>query len=562
MCTVCWLHHLFSMRQRFNTTICLIIIILALTWGQPAISLSAPGNDWLSSDSALSQSLPLGAQGSCSAAPAQYAVPSPLLLKGCPKGMYTAMLHVGNQDLEVLVDTGSSQLVLFGESCMGCSPQMKRYQPSASSIDLHMKEGAQYIGDRAGAYGDVFLDSVSVIGAIVANVSGPVPLSLIGAYLSGFDRDAWGIQSCSHANELLDIPGVLGLGNGPGGTLANMGLKALGEDYYVHALIRAGMPGVFSLQLCNHGGLLWLGGFDRQHSRTSTLPTYLPVSKYSTPLGPIGGYRLQVAKMSLGDSEQALDWTSAAYLLALVDTGNRWLSMPDSAFHDLNRTLHSIYNDLKATGKYDASFPPDAPDCVAGLPNDPEMLDQDLPDLTVHLYQGPSKTYPLRVKASRSYMVFYPATANKTSMWCMEAVNTGYSVGSIGIPLLKNNIVVFDALSNCVGFVPQDPSTCPKPPSAPVMPTPPPAPSNPSSRPVPSKQWPLFLTCIAGLLACAAIFVVYRRARFSQLQQRMIRRLNGQMFGPHSDGLQDIKQPLLRPASHAHPASPPRCSSV
>ncbi len=554
--------HLLDLRRHLSTNICLIIVILALAWGQPATSLSTSGNDWLSSGGALSQSLRLSAQGSCSAALTQYAVPLPVLLKGCPKGMYTAALHVGIQDLDVLVDTGSSQLVLFGESCMGCSPQMKRYRPSASSINLHMKDGAQFSGDRAGAYGDVYLDSVSVTGATVANVSGPVPLSLISAYLSGFDRDSWGVQSCSNANELSDVPGILGLGNGPGGTLSGTGLKALGEDYYVQALMRAGMPGLFALQLCNHGGLLWLGGFDREHSRTLTLPTYLPVSQYSTPLGPTGGYRLQVAKMSLGDSEQALDWTSAAYLLALIDTGSHYLSMPDSAFHDLNRTLHSIYKELKAAGKYNVGFPPDAPDCVVGLPNDPETLDQDLPDLTVHLYQGPNATYPLRVKASRSYMVFYPVRANRTSMWCMEALNTGYSVGSIGIPLLKNDIVVFDALSNCVGFVPQDPSTCPKPPSAPVMPTPPPAPSTPSPRPMPSKRWWLVLTCIVSLLACVAIFVEYRRARFSRLQQRLISRLNGQMLWPQPDGLQDVREPFLRHASHGHGASPARSSSV
>ncbi len=556
------MRHLLIARRRFNINICLDTIILALTWGQPASGLFTPGSDWLASDGTVSQGLTLSAQRSCSAAPMQYAVPSPVLLKGCPKGMYTAMVHVGNQDLEVLVDTGSSQLVLFGERCMGCSPRMKRYRPSASSIDLHMKDSAQFGGDHAGAYGDVYLDSVPVTGATVANVSGLVPLSLISAYLSGFDRDAWGVQSCSHANELSDVPGILGLGNGPGGSLSDTGLKALGEDYFVQALMRAGMPGIFSLQLCNHGGLLWLGGFDRDHSRTLMFPTYLPVSQYSTPLGPTGGYRLQVAKMSLGDSDRALDWTSAAYLLALVDTGNRYLSMPDSAFHDLNRTLHSIYTDLRATGRYNVSVLPDIPDCISGLPNDPETLDQDLPDLTVHLYQGPNSSYPLRVKASRSYMVFYPARANKTSMWCMEAVNTGYSVGSIGIPLLKNDVVVFDALGNCVGFVPQDPSTCPKIPSAPVMPRPPPAPSNPSPSSVPSKRWWLVLTCIVGLLACAAISVKYRRARSSRLQERMIRKLNGQIFWPQPDGIQDVREPFLRLASHGHDASPTRSSSI
>ncbi len=47
--------------------------------------------------------------------------PARILLRGCPKLMYTALLHIGNQDLEAVIDTGSSNLVLMDADCMGCS---------------------------------------------------------------------------------------------------------------------------------------------------------------------------------------------------------------------------------------------------------------------------------------------------------------------------------------------------------------------------------------------------------------------------------------------------------
>ena len=45
----------------------------------------------------------------------------PILLKGCAKLMYTATLHVGDQYLDAVIDTGSSNLVLMGAECLGCS---------------------------------------------------------------------------------------------------------------------------------------------------------------------------------------------------------------------------------------------------------------------------------------------------------------------------------------------------------------------------------------------------------------------------------------------------------
>lgn len=501
-----------------------------------------PGNNRSAFQDNLNDSLRLSIPRNCSPGPKEYAVPTPVLLKGCPKQMYTATMHVGNQDFDVLADTGSSQLILFGEDCMGCSPGMKRYRPSVTSKDLRIKANTQYGGIPAGVYGDVYLDTVSVPGAImVPNVSQPVPLALTSAFLSGFDPEVWALQNCSDASKLMDMPGILGLGNGPGGILTKMGLKTLGEDYYVQALIKAGMPGVISIQLCDRDGLLWLGGFDRKHSRTGKLPVYVPVRAQGI------GYRVQVIGMSLGDPEQPLEWKDIIADLAIVDTGNRFLTMPKSAFLDFNKTLHSIYKDLIDSGKYDLTFPPDAPDCVVGLPTDPEILDYDLPELTVHLYKGPNETYPLRVRASRSYMVYHPANAKKTRMWCMEVDNTGPFVGGIGIPLLKNFVTVFDPLSGsagCIGFVHQDPSTCPK---APVPPPP-----GPDPHPHPgTPAWPVWLIvllCIAITLLCLAAAAWWNNC------WGWGSRLRGQISWPQPEEPSHARQSLLA-TTNSRPAS-------
>ncbi len=560
MRTMLWPMYLSHSLRRH---ICPIVLITAIAQWQPTTSLAMPGHNWLAADEDVSGCLRSSAKDLCGTAPAEYAVPSPVLLMGCPKKMYTAMLHVGNQDLEVLVDTGSAQLVLFGESCRGCTPEMKRYRPSATSVDLRMKDKAMYGGFPAGAFGDVYLDNVSFTGATAANVSKPVPLSLISAYLSGFDRDAWAMESCSNAIQFLDMPGILGLATAMGGSLTEAGLRTLGEDYYVQALIKAGMPGFVSLQLCDHDGWLWLGGLDRRHSRTGKLPTYVPIRRMPTILGLTPGYSVEVTGMSLqitGDPEKALAWKGITYKVALVDTGNRFLSMPDSAFHDFNATLHSIYKGLDDSGKYTLSFPAEAPDCVIGLPTDPETLDSDLPDFTIQLYKGPNETYPLRVKASRSYMVFHPAKANKAKMWCMEAVNVGPTVGDIGIPVLKNMIVVFQpsGVRGCIGFVPQDASTCPKAPPAPVppsppMPGPPPHPGNPGHHPA---LW-VALAIAIGLLACGAAFMAYKQAWLSKLQRQV--GLQQQPSWPPIDGRPADGSPtmplLATPTRDADPAS-------
>jgi hypothetical protein len=54
--------------------------------------------------------------------------PAVILLRGCPKLMYSTMLRVGNQELEAVIDTGSSNLLLMGADCMGCSdtPRYRR----------------------------------------------------------------------------------------------------------------------------------------------------------------------------------------------------------------------------------------------------------------------------------------------------------------------------------------------------------------------------------------------------------------------------------------------------
>ena len=168
-------------------------------------------------------------------------VPRQLRLRGCPSQMYTAALQVGGQDVAVLVDTGSSSLVLLSNDCIGCDSNAGRYRPGKGATDLRMKDNALYsYYPHIGAVGDVYLDTVSVLSdtipGITSGASMDVRLALLSTYLVGFGS----LQSCSGIRDATGVPGIMGLGLGQGSDnlLLKWGLSSLGTDSLVVALVR------------------------------------------------------------------------------------------------------------------------------------------------------------------------------------------------------------------------------------------------------------------------------------------------------------------------------------
>lgn len=122
-----------------------------------------------------------------------------------PDAEYYAELLVGtpSQALNLLFDTGSSDLWLFGADAEGdIDPGQAQWNHSASSTATLVKNGKldiEYL-DGSGAKGTIYRDTVSIAGVIVdkqgvesATEVSPIKggASILGVPISGIGRDVW-----------------------------------------------------------------------------------------------------------------------------------------------------------------------------------------------------------------------------------------------------------------------------------------------------------------------------------------------------------------------------------
>lgn len=473
--------------------------------------------------------------------------PALVLLRGCPKLMYTASLRVGGQELEAVIDTGSSNLVLMGADCWGCSDTPRcaacfasgtlqlwisaetiiacdRYRPGRNARDLAIKATADYSSQwhPVGAYGDLFVDTVSLPGAAIPNVTSPISMALLSSSISALGGAP--VVTCAEANKdpsfhpsFPAMPALLGLNSGQdgGSFMFERGLEDLAEDALIPALVKAGMPGVFATHLCASGGFLWLGGYDRNHVAARTLPQYAPIRTYlghALQFPASLPFYVQIAGLSVG-SGPVLSTENITASLALVDTGNRFLELPDLAIAALNASVTEALAIARDRG-YDWSFAPAQPNCMLGMPRDAEDLDSILPDLSFHLYAGENATVDLTMRASTSYMVAYAHANNDEGMWCIEVINVGAAnAGSMGLPVMRNFITIFDVERGMIGFAPPVNSWCDAAPAPAPSPPPQPVPGHTSSH-----HWKRVLlialsACAGAAVVLAAVFVVIKIRR-------------------------------------------------
>ena len=184
-------------------------------------------------------------------------------LSGCALQLYTAPLRMGEQTFDVVMDTGSSQLFLEGDPCIGCDAAADAvYQSGESAKDLGLTNNPEY--GAGGVFGKVYLDQVSV-----PNVTEPITFAFTRASLRGL----WPMTSCVDPGITVPVQGLLGLNTDVSGPLTQYKLGRLGEDRFLPAHIKAGMPAVLATQLCDSGGYLWLGGYNPSHTTSATFVT-------------------------------------------------------------------------------------------------------------------------------------------------------------------------------------------------------------------------------------------------------------------------------------------------
>ena len=400
-------------------------------------------------------------------------------LKGCPSQLYTFPLQVGENKYDVAVDTGSSTLVLMGHECIGCNiAGAAAYVPGKDAKDLGMVRYARY--GAGGLYGPVYLDLVSVPNHAVPDVTAPVPLAVTSVHLQGI-APMW--QSCSNYSSRVSLTGILGLGLGGGLGFSDMaesflemkGLGRVGEEIVVKGLIKAGMSPNFAVQLCDLHGYLWFGNVNRNHIPSGETVQFVDitpsVADWEANTLPykvtIDGMLLGGQKLDLGGNETSRH--------ALVDTGDPYFYVPRAALTGFAKARADALAD--AGDVYDLSYPKDLPECVLGLPHDHAVIDTLFPSFTLSMAKrrdGTGGSLKLEVSASRSYMVPHPWIDN-TTLWCWKLRSEAGNVGTIGTPLMRSFILVFDiGPRKRIGFAPQNFDTCNE--RVPAVPGPTPAP--------------------------------------------------------------------------------------
>ena len=399
----------------------------------------------------------------------------PLRLTGNSHDGYLLPLRVGNQVFDVVVETGSANIVLPGANCFGCG-LAPPYLPGAGSLDLCMSD---YIHYRSGSvHGEFYVDNVSV-----PNFN-PRPMALMSVSTNGMPREQRSTKMLMQQKQ--GMSGILGLGPDYG-YLKKHGLSKLGIDTYMTALTEA--QGLFAVQLCDLGGFIWFGTRNCSHSTEPTFEYVSMLLNISVGTTTFFHHFAHLGSMSLKDQQVNVSsepqWT-------MFDTGNEWLMLAPDVYKVFMETLQD-FPDLQMLGGFDSMG------CLKKAPHD---IDEYLPDLTIgfviDVLHNKTNIFKQTSPASKSYMV--QQVQDGSTKWCHVVRQQNKSPGGhiFGAPMMRNSITMFDTGARRMGFAPQEPGTCSIGPSPSPKPPPPPPPP-PSSPPLPSTPWPWWVLLVVSV---------------------------------------------------------------
>ncbi len=348
-------------------------------------------------------------------------------LYSCLPSSYTATVTIGtSQSFQMTIDTGSTTLGVASSSCSGCGVSPS-YAPGSTATDQHQQTNAQY---GSGSWsGEVYQDTV----AVGPSASTPVKFAAIDSQQNFF------------------VPAECG---GPGGSF--QGILGLGppqaispgtQGFFDALVANKGVANIFSTQLCDTGGTLWLGGYDP--SAMTAAPQYTPELGFAESFY----YAVNLASITVNGTSTPI--TSGQNEVSVVDTGTSVFILPTAAFGPITQAIASAPGFSKVFGSAGASWFSSScqaqPSC-SPLSQTKAELDATLPPMTLVLGSNPSIS--VQAVATESYLISYEG------QWCQAicAYDIGQGAASImGAPVLRSNVVVFDRQNNRIGFAPHKP---------------------------------------------------------------------------------------------------------
>ncbi len=373
-------------------------------------------------------------------------------LYACAENVYSAPVTIeGDQTFELLVDTGSGALAVASSSCAECidGGAGAGYTPGSSATAL----GATSCIYGSGSWkGEAYQDTVSMGGSPTAEVK----LAAINT-----EKGFFGIpDECDfNSTDTGIFAGIIGFG--PSGT----GAAVPHTNVFFDDLVATGVANIFTTQLCDTGGTLWLGGYDSTAFKAGATPQYIPMLT-----GALAPFYYVVHLESVEVDGTTVTVPTGSYTSSVLDTGTSMLLIQATAFDAMATAIEAdpAFKAVVTGGAADAgsvtffsrqdcmnaTF---QPACMAPSSTlTKAYLDANLPPVTFTLGTGPTVT--LQAPATESYLM------NLDGQWCQAACGATPSMltfpmaGIIGSEVLKSTIVIFDRANKQFGFVPWE--TC------------------------------------------------------------------------------------------------------
>jgi hypothetical protein len=364
-------------------------------------------------------------------------------LTGCTAGTYLVPLTVGAQRFSAVLDTGSTTLALAGKECSSCgvSPE---YTPGSTAADEHEAATSVYGGDidagGSGWTGEIYRDTVGI--TALPTTTAPVRLVSIQD-----ENQFFYPFTCGSSAE--PFQGIVGFAPGADAIPGTTG-------YFDDLVAAAKLPDVFATQLCDPDGYLWLGGYDPAH--VTAPPQYTP---YSGSANETTSYVVDMEQVSIDGASYAVPM--GQYSDTILDTGNSAFFLPPPVFDPVVNAIVESAGFRDAFGADagggdagEGAFFSMTSNCATTTKTAAE-LDATLPPITL-VFRG-TPTVSITAKATESYLV--PVGGGG---WCPGlltlAPDEDYPfVASLGAPILRSSVVIFDRAHSRIGFAPHGP--CP-----------------------------------------------------------------------------------------------------
>jgi len=351
-------------------------------------------------------------------------------------GEYFIQFTIGNppQTLFAQIDTGSTDLLLYGSACVGCPAGATTFNKGASKTDqLVACTSKQFQCDPAACFNvttcgfnDGYGDGSDVSGMVLQDIFNVGGLT-VGNVSFG------SIQKSTPGFEPTGVDGIFGL--------AWPSTSSWAADSAITVLMKKqGMYKAFGMCLKADGGTLTLG----LNAHSDTAFQFAPSPSQQLY------YTIQLTDMKIGGTSLGISATTLnGQFGALVDSGTTLMIIPDDAFNALKLKMTALCATVTLPG---VCNPPAGQSLFDGYCY--QMTPADIAKFPDFAVSAKGLTTDLAVPAS-----IYLIPQQQYMCLGITTAGAGEAICILGDTFMSAYNVVFDQETNSVGFGPS--SSCP-----------------------------------------------------------------------------------------------------